>query len=89
VYLHTLSLEQIVYSATVNKIQRSEGGEVGAYHVRSCWDGSNNIMHFVGVVFCNYRLMHGQEIYKIFLCMSLILTASCEHWILKYLFPWD
>jgi len=45
-----------VYSATVNKIQRSEGGEVGAYHVRSCWDGSNNIMHFVGVVFCNYRL---------------------------------
>ena len=51
--------------------------------------GSNNIMHFVDVVSCNYRLMHGQEIHKFFLYMSLILTASCEHWTLKYLFPWD
>jgi hypothetical protein len=51
--------------------------------------GSNNIMHFVGVVLCKYRLMHGQEIHKIFLYMSLILTASCEHVTLKCLFPWD
>jgi hypothetical protein len=55
-----MSLEQIVYSATVNRIQRSESGEVSACHVRVFVIRSNNITHFVGVVLCNYRLTHGR-----------------------------
>ena len=40
-------------------------------------------MHFVGDVLCNDRLLQGQETHKIILYMSLILTASCEHWTLQ------